>query len=121
MKPENERNEIDVAVGRNIRHARERRGLSQRQLGEMIGVTHQQVQKYESAGDRISASRLAVTARFLGCSINKLFAGVHVGLKRTSGYSAEALAVAALFDRIPSAEKRASVVELVASLTSEEG
>lgn len=70
---------------------RELSGLSLKQLGEAIGVTFQQVQKYECAANRISASRLAETARALGCSNNKLFAGLDVGLKKISGYSAAAL------------------------------
>jgi len=119
MKPENERNEIDVMVGRNIRWVRESRGLSQRQLGELIGVTFQQVQKYETGADRISASRLAETARALRCSITKLFAGVDVGVKKTTGYSAAALKVAADFDRITSERKRAEVERLVERLTNQ--
>lgn len=120
MKPENERNEIDVTVGRNIRLVRESRGLSQRQLAELIGVTFQQVQKYETAADRISASRLAETARALRCSIAKLFAGVDVGVKKTTGYSAAALKVAADFDRIASAKQRAEAERLIETLASGE-
>ncbi len=57
---------IDVEVGLNLRAARKSRGLSQADVGEALGVTFQQVQKYERGANRVSASMLVKAARFLG-------------------------------------------------------
>lgn len=50
--------------------------MNQQQLAERLGVTFQQVQKYENAGNRISASRLQAAATALGVSIDYFFAGL---------------------------------------------
>ena len=64
---------IDVQVGQRISLVRERAGLTQADLGAAIGVSFQQVQKYEKGTNRVSASRLARIADHLGCSIESLF------------------------------------------------
>nr|WP_018009213.1 helix-turn-helix transcriptional regulator [Sinorhizobium medicae] len=71
--------DVDATVGTNIRRFREISGISQKKLGDAIGVTLQQIQKYDSGKDRISASRLVETARALGCDLNSLFAGIEIG------------------------------------------
>lgn len=62
-------NEVDKHVGERVRLARLSRGLSQEKLADAIGVTFQQVQKYENGHNRISASRLYACARYLGVDI----------------------------------------------------
>lgn len=64
---------IDVQVGQRISLLRERAGLTQVDLGKAIGVTFQQVQKYEKGTNRVSASRLVKIADYLDCSIESLF------------------------------------------------
>ena len=49
---------VDVHVGRRVRQIRLLKNLTQEELGEKIGVSYQQVQKYETGANRISASRL---------------------------------------------------------------
>jgi len=61
---------IDVHVGARVRLRRNMRGLSQTQLAEALGLTFQQVQKYERGANRIGASRLLEVARFLDVPIN---------------------------------------------------
>lgn len=56
---------IDIIIGRNVKTLRLKRGLSQAQLAEALGLTFQQIQKYESAANRISASTLVEIARIL--------------------------------------------------------
>ena len=56
---------IDVATGLRLRTIRKSRGLSQEQLGRALGITFQQVQKYERGSNRISASMLVKAARTL--------------------------------------------------------
>jgi transcriptional regulator with XRE-family HTH domain len=63
---------IDVEVGRLVRVQRIARGLSQTELADRIGVTFQQVQKYESGANRISMGRLTRIGRVLGVDITYL-------------------------------------------------
>ena len=64
---------LDSVVGAKIRIFRINRGLSQTALAEAIGVTFQQVQKYESGTNRVGAGRLSRIAVVLGVSISQLF------------------------------------------------
>ena len=57
---------LDVEVGINFRRIRRERGLSQQHVGAQIGVTFQQLQKYENGKNRVSASMLVRAARALG-------------------------------------------------------
>ncbi len=66
---------IDVEVGRRIRVQRMARGISQTELGEKIGVTFQQVQKYEKGANRVGASRLTRIAKVLGVPVSAFFSG----------------------------------------------
>jgi transcriptional regulator with XRE-family HTH domain len=64
---------VDIAVGQNLRLRRKALGKSQEQLAEALGITFQQVQKYEGGKNRISASKLQAAADFLGCHPGELF------------------------------------------------
>ena len=64
---------IDELVGMNIRIFRKAKGLSQARLGSLIGVTFQQIQKYENGVNRIGPSRLAKIAKALEVPISRLF------------------------------------------------
>ncbi len=66
---------IDVAVGRNVRIRRISRGLSQAQLADRLGITFQQVQKYETGANRIGTGRLVRIASILSVPISALFEG----------------------------------------------
>jgi transcriptional regulator with XRE-family HTH domain len=57
--------QIDVDVGMNLRRARLARSYSQTELGEALGISFQQIQKYERGVNRVSASMLVKAARFL--------------------------------------------------------
>ncbi|MEY8842737.1 helix-turn-helix domain-containing protein, partial [Cribrihabitans sp. XS_ASV171] len=59
-------NEVDVTVGQRIKARRMALGMSQADLGDAVGVRFQQVQKYESGANRVSASRLWSIAEVLG-------------------------------------------------------
>jgi transcriptional regulator with XRE-family HTH domain len=63
---------VDVEVGRLVRVQRISRGLSQTELGNQIGVTFQQVQKYESGANRISMGRLTRIGKVLGVGVTYL-------------------------------------------------
>src|SRR3712207_1313274 len=66
-------NPIDVRVGARLRLRRNMLGLSQEKLGEAIGLTFQQVQKYERGANRIGASRLYELSRVLDVPISFFF------------------------------------------------
>jgi transcriptional regulator with XRE-family HTH domain len=64
---------LDAIVGARIGMLRVNRGMSQAKLAERIGVTLQQLQKYERGVNRVGASRLSQIARVLGVSVGELF------------------------------------------------
>ena len=66
-------NEIDHEVGRRIRRRRRLLGLTQQQLAESIGIRFQQVQKYESGANRVSASRLFEIAEALDVPVQYFY------------------------------------------------
>jgi transcriptional regulator with XRE-family HTH domain len=66
---------IDVLVGSNIRIRRLERQVSQTKLAQAIGVTFQQVQKYEKGTNRVGASRLTRIANFLEVPVAQFFIG----------------------------------------------
>ncbi len=68
-------NDVDRHVGARVRMRRMLIGMSQEKLGEALGITFQQVQKYEKGTNRISASRLQHIAGVLGVTIEHLYEG----------------------------------------------
>lgn len=70
---------VDIVVGSRVRTARIAAGLSQGALGEQIGLTFQQVQKYENGSNRISASKLVEIADTLGVSAAGFLEGLGRG------------------------------------------
>lgn len=71
-------NLIDKHVGRQLRWRRKQLNLSQEALAERLGVTFQQVQKYERGANRVSAGRLYELARALDTTITYFFNGAEV-------------------------------------------
>ena len=68
-------NPVDKHVGSRLRMRRLLVGLSQEKLGEALGITFQQVQKYEKGTNRISASRLQHAAKVLGVPVDYFYEG----------------------------------------------
>lgn len=66
-------NPIDIHVGQRLRLRRTLLGLSQETLGEAVGITFQQLQKYERGANRISASRLFNLSQVLGVPVTFFF------------------------------------------------
>lgn len=69
-------NYIDVHVGARIRMRRQLINMSQERLGELLGITFQQVQKYEKGSNRISASRLFYASKTLGVPVQFFYDGL---------------------------------------------
>lgn len=82
---------VDCAIGLRIRTCRAERSLSQSALAAELGLTFQQVQKYESGANRVAASRLVEIARILGMPLSAL---LPVGIE--SATSAETLMLSEL-------------------------
>ncbi len=78
---------IEVALGATLQQLRQSRGLSQTELGCRLGVSLQQVQKYESGRDRMAASTLFRAAEILGVEVGALYAGLLNKPSRTRGSS----------------------------------
>lgn len=67
--------DVDLRVGQNLRNARNLRGLTQKQLGETVDLTLQQIQKYENGSNRITVSRLYQFSEVLNVPVAQFFSG----------------------------------------------
>lgn len=67
---------VDSHVGRQIRNRRKLLGMTQQELGQSVGIRFQQIQKYESGANRVSASRLWELSRALGVPIDFFYQGL---------------------------------------------
>lgn len=70
--PDAQADELDREIGARLRHIRNVRGLTQEDLGKVVGVSFQQIQKYERGTNRISSSTLILLARKLDVSPSEL-------------------------------------------------
>jgi len=68
---------VDVHVGQKIRQRRWMIGMTQQQLAQQVGIKFQQIQKYETGANRVSASRLWDIAEVLGVPISCFFEGIN--------------------------------------------
>jgi transcriptional regulator with XRE-family HTH domain len=117
---------IDSLVGARIRLLRKRRKMSQAELGEAVGVTFQQIQKYENGKNRVGASRLHLVATALNVPVTELFDGAAEtdgSLKPTKSlaFSSQALRFAEAFVKISDKELRSSLVDLAEAMARESG
>ena len=76
---------VDIYVGKKLREIRIMRGLSQEELGSACGVTFQQIQKYERAQNRISASRMYEFGKVLNTSPTTFFEHIEDSISGTPG------------------------------------
>jgi transcriptional regulator with XRE-family HTH domain len=129
-------NPVDVHVGSRVRFRRMLLNMSQERLGERLGLTFQQIQKYEKGINRIGASRLFDLAQVLGVPVQFFYdeaPGGELGSEQ-EGFAEsssdkyiveflstrEGLELNKAFARITDPKVRRSVVELVRSLAGEE-
>jgi transcriptional regulator with XRE-family HTH domain len=80
--------EIESLIGERIRFRRIQVGMSQEQLGEALGVTFQQIQKYEKGANRVSSGRLVRIAEALECNVMLFFEGLDLSRRRPARRSA---------------------------------
>jgi transcriptional regulator with XRE-family HTH domain len=126
-------NPTDRHVGARVRMRRMMLGMSQEKLGDALGLTFQQVQKYEKGTNRIGASRLQHISRILQVPISFLFEGAPEIPGQTTGMSeapspayvsdflstSEGLALTRAFTRINDGKLRRRIVELVEEIAGE--
>lgn len=130
--PKKQANPVDGQVGTRVRLRRMLVGMSQERLGELLGLTFQQVQKYEKGVNRIGAGRLYQVAQILGVSISYFYEGVieqsaesmRNGDATTPPVmeflsSGEGLQLTLAFMRIKDSKVRKRVIDLVKSLAEE--
>jgi transcriptional regulator with XRE-family HTH domain len=133
--PKKSPNPIDKHVGGRVRMQRMLLGMSQEKLGDAIGLTFQQVQKYEKGANRISASRLQQIAGVVGVPVTFFFEG-QPGLPRAASRelgdapspdiltdflaTSDGLALAKAFTRIKRVKVRRGIVRLVEEITMDD-
>ena len=105
---------VDIRVGRRLRQFRLMRGMTQREVAEGAGVRMQQLQKYENATNRVSASRMWDIANVLGVPVSALFEG-----QAASGgpdwVDGEQVRLLQLYSQFPG-PKRAALIEFIEAL-----
>jgi transcriptional regulator with XRE-family HTH domain len=130
--PKKQANPIDIQVGNRVRIRRMLIGMSQERLGDLLGLTFQQVQKYEKGVNRIGAGRLFEMSRILNVPVDFFYEGVNgaaaqPGSAESEGApvmefvsSGEGLQLSLAFMKIKDARVRKRVLDLVKSLAEEE-
>lgn len=103
---------VDAHVGKRIRHRRWMIGMTQQQLADRVGIKFQQIQKYETGMNRVSASRLWDIAETLGVPIGFFFEGIDASRETTAKVEGdiladkEALELVRSYYAIPEAQRR---------------
>lgn len=127
-------NPVDRYVGSRVRMRRIMLGMSQEKLGEALGLTFQQVQKYEKGTNRIGASRLQQISEILQVPVSFLFDGSPAGRHAVEGMgeapspayvsdflaTSDGLALTRAFTRIADPKLRRSIVDLVEQMAARE-
>lgn len=126
-------NPVDIHVGSRVRLRRNMIGMSQEKLGEQLGITFQQVQKYEKGTNRIGASRLQAISSILDVPVSFFFEDAPDTTKGGGGFeesgstryvvdflnSSEGIQLNRAFVKISDPQVRRKVVDLVKALSSD--
>jgi transcriptional regulator with XRE-family HTH domain len=133
-EPDQGPNPIDRHVGLRIRMRRKELGISQERLAEAIGLTFQQVQKYERAANRVSASKLWEMARALSTNIGYFYEGLGDTTLPDDGspganiprqtlqdflLTPEGIELASVFPKISKGRVRRKILDLVRAMAGE--
>jgi transcriptional regulator with XRE-family HTH domain len=131
--PKKAPNPIDKHVGSRVRMRRMMLSMSQEKLGDALGLTFQQVQKYEKGTNRIGASRLQQISQILQVPVSFFFEGAPsdrpegFGEAPSPSYvtdflaTSDGLTLVKAFMRIPNAKLRRRLVELVEEMAGADG
>lgn len=116
---------VDIHVGKMLRSIRKAKGVSQETLADALGISFQQVQKYENGSNRVSASKMFEAAMFLGVAPTAFFEGLE-GTPKTGVPAAlaeffshdGAMQIAEAFPKLSPSERR-SVTALIVSMAND--
>ncbi len=127
---------VDEHIGQRVQLRRIMMGLSQKDLAKICGVTFQQIQKYETAGNRISASRLFDLSQALQTPVSFFFSGLPGNIPEETRYNRstrvseqtpedplgknESLQLINLYWKLPNDEQRKMVMKMLKSLNGTE-
>jgi transcriptional regulator with XRE-family HTH domain len=117
---------VDAIVGRRIRTRRLLLDMTQTQLARQLGVSFQQVQKYENGMNRVGAGRLVQIAQVLGMPIDELLQGLNPAPRQTTPVddpadllsSGHAVRLAQAFAQIPDRDIRLALVSLAEGIAA---
>ncbi|MBL4739620.1 MAG: helix-turn-helix transcriptional regulator [Sneathiella sp.] len=120
-------NKIDAYVGKRVRMQRTILGLSQVELSERVGLTFQQIQKYEQGDNRIGSSRLYDLSQALSVPITFFFEDFeqaalkedNLRVKKDPAARRETLELVRAFNKIKDNEVKTAILELIAELSQE--
>ena len=132
--PKKQANPVDAHVGHRVRLRRMLVGMSQERLGDLLGLTFQQVQKYEKGVNRIGAGRLFEVAGILGVPVSFFYEDIDGTPMAVGGFaessepppvmefvsSGEGLQLSLAFMRIKDPKIRRKILDLVRSLADED-
>lgn len=133
MSDERHANGVDKRIGQRVKQRRLELGMSQERLAELLGVTFQQIQKYEKGVNRVAASRLFELSSALGVALGYFFEGLTAGQPQAGVAeegqdfvydmlaTPEGQQLLQIFGSIRSPKVRRRVVELVRALAEDEG
>ena len=127
-------NSVDRHVGSRVRVRRLMLGMSQEKLGKALGLTFQQVQKYEKGTNRVGASRIQQICEILQIPVSFLFEGSPTAISKAESLNeapspayvydflatSEGLALTRAFTRITDAKLRRSIVDMVEQIAARE-
>lgn len=125
-------NPVDIHVGGRVRLRRTLLGMSQEKLGDALGLTYQQVQKYERGASRIGASRLYTLSKILNVPVTFFFEDLGGGLPAARGFSDTVqepfdhrdpmtLDLIRAFHRISDPKLRKQIVEMAKAMANASG
>jgi transcriptional regulator with XRE-family HTH domain len=119
--PRRSRDPRDLEIAKRVRALRLQRGMSQTELGAVLDVTFQQVQKYETGSNRISAGRLQQIAEILEVPVTYFYSGLH-DVETAAGFpledefnllqSAHTVRLVRAYSRIPDRRTRLKLLKL---------
>ncbi len=121
---------VDVHIAQKLRQFRVAASMTQEQLGDLIGVTFQQIQKYEKAQNRVSASKLFELSQLLNKPVSAFFAGLKADrdyynydfksdkkqVKDEVEFNKEILPLVRAFNRIEDIQAKKHLIALVSSI-----
>ncbi|OPB31096.1 helix-turn-helix domain-containing protein [Bartonella sp. AR 15-3] len=122
---------IDIYVGARIRLRRNILGLTQEKLGEKLGITFQQIQKYEKGTNRVGASRLQAIAEIMDVPVSYFF-DKGIAIQSIDGFtesdnnfidfcsSSEGIQLMRAFTNISDAKVRRKIIDLAKALSEED-